>query len=69
MKLRQHSSAKNAKMIARLAKEQLIAIVNVNALQRWNQSNAKKKAEAEKFAEHAAFTGAKILIFVSTIDA
>ncbi len=59
---------KNAKAIGKLAKDKGLIIINVNALQRWNQWNAKKKAEAEKLAEYTALTGAKNLILVPTND-
>jgi 2-keto-myo-inositol isomerase len=59
---------KNAKMIGKLAKDKGITIINVNALQRWNQWNAKKAEEAKKLAEYTALTGAKNLILVPTND-
>ena len=59
---------KNAKAIGRLAKEKGITIINVNALQRWNQWNKAKADEAKKLAEYTALTGAKNLILVPTND-
>jgi 2-keto-myo-inositol isomerase len=59
---------KNAKMIAKLAKDMGITIFNVNALQRWNQWNSKKADEAKRLAEYTALTGAKSLILVPTND-
>ncbi len=59
---------KNAKLIAKLAKEKGITIINVNALQRWNQWNKAKADEAKKLAEYTALTGAKNLILVPTND-
>ncbi len=59
---------KNAKMIGKLAKEKGITIINVNALQRWNQWNKAKADEAKKLAEYTALTGAKNLILVPTND-
>jgi 2-keto-myo-inositol isomerase len=59
---------KNAKMIGKLAKEKGITIINVNALQRWNQWNKAKVDEAKKLAEYTALTGAKNLILVPTND-
>jgi 2-keto-myo-inositol isomerase len=59
---------KNAKAIARLAKDKGITIINVNALQRWNQWNKAKADEASKLAEYTALTGAKNLILVPTND-
>ena len=59
---------KNAKMIGKLARDKGIAIINVNALQRWNQWNKAKADEARKLAEYAALTGAKNLILVPTND-
>lgn len=59
---------KNAKAIARMAKERGITIVTVNALQRWNQWDRKKAEEAKKLAEYTAETGAKALILVPTND-
>ena len=60
--------SKNAKMIGKLAKEKGITIINVNALQRWNQWNKAKADEAKKLAEYTALTGAKNLILVPTND-
>ncbi len=59
---------KNAKLIGKLAKEKGITIINVNALQRWNQWSKAKADEAKKLAEYAALTGAKNLILVPTND-
>ena len=59
---------KNAKAIAKLAKDKGITIINVNALQRWNQWSKAKADEANKLAEYAALTGAKNLILVPTND-
>ena len=59
---------KNAKMIGRLAKDKGITIINVNALQRWNQWNKAKADEAKRLAEYTALTGAKNLILVPTND-
>lgn len=59
---------KNAKAIGKLAKDKGITIINVNALQRWNQWNKAKADEAEKLAEYTALTGAKNLILVPTND-
>ena len=59
---------KNAKMIGELAKDKGITIINVNALQRWNQWNKAKADEAKKLAEYTALTGAKNLILVPTND-
>ena len=59
---------KNAKMIAKLSKDKGITIINVNALQRWNQWNKAKADEAKKLAEYTALTGAKNLILVPTND-
>ena len=59
---------KNAKMIGKLAADKGVTIINVNALQRWNQWNKAKASEAEKLAEYTALTGAKNLILVPTND-
>ncbi len=59
---------KNAKAIGKLAKDKGITIINVNALQRWNQWDKKKADEAAKLAEYTALTGAKNLILVPTND-
>ncbi len=59
---------KNAKMISKLAKDRGLTIINVNALQRWNQWSKKKADEAKKLAEYTALTGAKNLILVPTND-
>ncbi len=59
---------KNAKLIGKLAKDKGITIINVNALQRWNQWNKAKAEEAKKLAEYTALTGAKNLILVPTND-
>lgn len=59
---------KNAKAIGKLAKDKGITIINVNALQRWNQWNKAKADEAKKLAEYTALTGAKNLILVPTND-
>jgi 2-keto-myo-inositol isomerase len=59
---------KNAKAIGKMAKDRGITIINVNALQRWNQWSKKKADEAKKLAEYAALTGAKNLILVPTND-
>jgi 2-keto-myo-inositol isomerase len=59
---------KNARAIARMAKERGITIINVNALQRWNQWSKAKADEAKKLAEYTAETGAKALILVPTND-
>lgn len=59
---------KNAKAIGKLAKDMGITIVNVNALQRWNQWNKAKSDEAKRLAEYTALTGAKNLILVPTND-
>lgn len=60
--------SKNAKAIAKLAKDKGITIVNVNALQRWNQWSKAKADEAKVLAEYTAFTSAKNLILVPTND-
>jgi 2-keto-myo-inositol isomerase len=59
---------KNAKAIAKLAKDKGISILTVNALQRFNQWNKTKANEAQKLAEYTATTGAKALILVPTND-
>jgi 2-keto-myo-inositol isomerase len=59
---------KNAKMIGTLGKDKGITIINVNALQRWNQWSKAKSDEAKKLAEYTALTGAKNLILVPTND-
>jgi 2-keto-myo-inositol isomerase len=59
---------KNAKMIGKLSKDRGITIINVNALQRWNQWSKAKADEAKKLAEYTALTGAKNLILVPTND-
>jgi 2-keto-myo-inositol isomerase len=59
---------KNAKLIGSLAKDKGITIINVNALQRWNQWSKAKADEAKKLAEYTALTGAKNLILVPTND-
>ncbi len=59
---------KHAKSIAALAKDKGITIINVNALQRWNQWSKAKADEAKKLAEYTALTGAKNLILVPTND-
>jgi 2-keto-myo-inositol isomerase len=59
---------KNAKAIAKLANDKGITIVNVNALQRWNQWSKAKSDEAKRLAEYTALTGAKNLILVPTND-
>jgi 2-keto-myo-inositol isomerase len=59
---------KNAKLIGNLAKDKGITIINVNALQRWNQWSKAKSDEAKKLAEYTALTGAKNLILVPTND-
>ena len=57
---------KNAKAIGKLAKDKGITIINVNALQRWNQWSKAKSDEAKKLAEYTALTGAKNLLLVPT---
>jgi len=59
---------KNAKAIGKLAKDKGITIINVNALQRWNQWSKAKADEANKLAEYAALTGAKALVLCPTND-
>jgi 2-keto-myo-inositol isomerase len=59
---------KNAKMIGKLASDKGLTIINVNALQRWNQWSKAKASEAAKLAEYTALTGAKNLILVPTND-
>ncbi|MFN0194422.1 MAG: TIM barrel protein, partial [Aestuariivirga sp.] len=59
---------RNAKAIGKLAKDKGITIINVNALQRWNQWDRKKADEANRLAEYTALTGAKNLILVPTND-
>ncbi len=59
---------KNAKMIGKLANDKGLTIINVNALQRWDQWNKAKADEAKKLAEYTALTGAKNLILVPTND-
>ncbi|MBG1233506.1 TIM barrel protein [Aestuariivirga litoralis] len=59
---------KNAKAIGKLAQDKGIEIINVNALQRWNQWDLKKSDEAKRLAEYTATTGAKNLILVPTND-
>ena len=59
---------KNAKAIGKLAKDKGIAILNLNALQRWNQWSKAKADEASKLAEYAALTGAKALVLCPTND-
>jgi 2-keto-myo-inositol isomerase len=59
---------KNAKAIGHLAREKGITIINVNALQRWDQWDKKKSDEAKTLAEYTALTGAKNLILVPTND-
>jgi 2-keto-myo-inositol isomerase len=59
---------KNAKAIGKLAKEKGITILNLNALQRWNQWSKAKADEASKLAEYAALTGAKALVLCPTND-
>lgn len=59
---------RNAKAIARLADDKGITIINVNALQRWNQWNKAKADEAKRLAEYTALAGAKNLILVPTND-
>ncbi len=59
---------KNAKMIGKLAKDKGITILNVNALQRFNQWSGAKATEAARLAEYAALTGAKALVLVPTND-
>ena len=59
---------KNAKMIGKLAKDKGITIINVNALQRWNQWSKAKSDEAKRLAEYTSHTSAKNLILVPTND-
>ena len=59
---------RNAKMIGKLAKDKGITIINVNALQRWNQWSKAKANEAKTLAEYTALTGARNLILVPTND-
>ena len=59
---------KNARMIGKMARDNGVTIVTVNALQRWNQWDKKKADEAKKLAEYTALTGAKALILVPTND-
>ena len=59
---------KNAKMIGKLAKDKGITILNVNALQHFNQWSGAKATEAARLAEYAALTGAKALVLVPTND-
>ncbi len=59
---------KNARAIGKLAKDKGITIINVNALQRWNQWSKAKSDEAKKLAEYTALTGARNLILVPTND-
>ena len=59
---------RHAKAIGKLAADKGIAILNLNALQRWNQWNKAKVDEANKLAEYAALTGAKALVLCPTND-
>jgi 2-keto-myo-inositol isomerase len=59
---------RHAKMIGKLAKDKGLTIINVNALQRWNQWSKAKADEAKKLAEYTSLTGAKNLILVPTND-
>ncbi len=59
---------KHARIINRLAKDQGLVILTVNALQRFNQWSKAKANEARKLAEYTAETGAKALIVVPTND-
>lgn len=59
---------KNAKLIGKLAKDKGITILNVNALQCFNQWNGAKATEAAKLAEYAALVGAKALVLCPTND-
>ena len=59
---------RHAKAIGKLAKDKGITILNLNALQRWNQWNKAKADEASKLAEYAALTGAKALVLCPTND-
>ena len=59
---------KNAKAIGKLARDKGITILNLNALQRWNQWSKAKADEAGKLAEYAALTGAKALVLCPTND-
>ena len=59
---------KNAKAIGKLAMDKGITILNLNALQRWNQWSKAKADEASKLAEYAALTGAKALVLCPTND-
>jgi len=61
-------STKSAKTIAKLADDRGIKILNVNALQRWNQWDKKKASEASRLAEYTALTGAKALVLCPTND-
>jgi len=59
---------KNARAIGKLARDKGITILNLNALQRWNQWSKAKADEASKLAEYAALTGAKALVLCPTND-
>jgi len=61
-------STKSAKVIGAMAKDKGLKILNVNALQRWNQWDKKKAGEANQLAEYAALTGAKALVLCPTND-
>ena len=58
----------SAKLIGKMAKDKGLKILNVNALQRWNQWDKKKASEANKLAEYTALTGAKALVLCPTND-
>lgn len=61
-------STKSAKNIGKMAKDKGLKILNLNALQRWNQWDKKKASEATRLAEYAALTGAKALVLCPTND-
>ena len=61
-------STKSAKLIGKIAKDKGLKILNVNALQRWNQWDKKKASEANRLAEYTALTGARALVLCPTND-
>lgn len=61
-------SKKSAKIIGNMAKDKGLKILNVNALQRWNQWDKKRASEANHLAEYTALTGAKALVLCPTND-
>ena len=58
----------SAAEVKRLASENDVAIISINALQKFNQWSDSRLAEAEALADYAAGCGAKALVLVAAND-